>query len=192
MEWLKELRDGLDAEFGTRPFVVTLATVDLTGWPHARMVVCRRIDDDGTIYVVSDARSQKNMQVRARPAAEFCFWLPTLRTQFRVSGDIVPVAAHVPETAIDLESETTRVRREAWEKLSPTARALFAWPVPGEARVDDDAAFVKSNDATSAPDNFEVLLTAPRAVERLDLNTHPHRRRRWMLETEWVGVDLNP
>jgi len=192
IEWVNELRTDLGQEFGNTPRVVTLATVDLTGWPHARTVVCRRLDDDGTIYVASDARSQKNVQTRLRGSSEFCFWLPTLRKQYRLQADIVAVGASVPDGALDVENETERVRREVWESMSFSARALFFWPSPGDERTLSDADFPKAVDVKSPPDAFEVLLAAPRMVESLDLRTHPHTRVRWNVEDQWGGRELNP
>ncbi|HWP40650.1 MAG TPA: pyridoxamine 5'-phosphate oxidase family protein, partial [Tepidisphaeraceae bacterium] len=59
MQWLDELGNSLRREFGHSPRLMVLATVDRSGSPHARVVVCRRIDEEGRLYVATDARSEK-------------------------------------------------------------------------------------------------------------------------------------
>jgi Pyridoxamine 5'-phosphate oxidase len=54
---------------------------------HVQSVICRRIEEGGALRVCSDARSAKNTQLRAHPAAEMVFWLPTRHEQYRFAGD---------------------------------------------------------------------------------------------------------
>ena len=175
---LAGLREALDQEYGDRPRIAALATVDADGRPRVRNVVCRRIEG-GMIWVASDARSAKNRQVRDSPAVELAFWLPGRREQFRVAGTVALLAA------VELPA--------AWAGLSDAARALFAWPSPGASRVADRGMFAEGVDAgVPAPESFEVLVVTPDSVERLELRPHPHRRRRWRAEAGWAVEELNP
>src|SRR5439155_9562006 len=85
-QWQDLLRDALQREFGERLPTVTLATVARDGSPHARMVVCRHIAPEGMHIFSSDARSEKNQEVRNRIDAEIVYWLPSQRMQFRLKG----------------------------------------------------------------------------------------------------------
>ncbi len=175
---LAELREALRNEYADRPWLAALATSDADGHPHVRSVVTRRIEGS-TLWVTSHALSDKNRQVRERPAAELAFWLPNRREQFRVAGPVtfLPVA--------DLPN--------AWEGLSDSARALFAWPAPGAARVEDPAAFPERLGPGGVPPlAFEVLVVTPKLVERLDLSIHPHRRQRRRASADWIVEELNP
>jgi pyridoxamine 5'-phosphate oxidase len=188
IEWVEQLRAGLTGEFGTGPKIVTLATVDEGGAPRARSVVVRMLRDDGALLVACDIRSDKDVQLRIRPRAEVCAWLPSLRRQFRVAGDV------------DLFSEPTggpaggeAVREQVWAEMSDSARALFFWPRPGAPRVWDNAAFPQAVGAGLSPSNFEVLCLTPTSADVLDLVGHPHRRRRWTRHgAEWDVRDVNP
>jgi PPOX class probable FMN-dependent enzyme len=190
-EWIGELRSALTREFGDgKPCVATLATVDRSGAPRARTVVCRRVADDGTLYVASDARSEKNDQVKASAQAEVVFWLPTLREQYRVLGSVRvggPAAAGTGGTG-------DPARAELWRAMSDAGRALFLWASPGARRVDAPEAFPTAVPAAAAvPPNFELIVVRPRRVEHLQLTVHPHRRRRWMLAGKWsAAAELNP
>src|SRR5829696_6010744 len=176
-EWVGELTRALGNEYGTdKPRVCTLATVDKGGLPRARSVVCRRVSADGAVWLASDARSEKNDQVKANPQAEVVFWLPTLREQFRVQGSVKVLG----------EPSRDPARAELWRELSDEARALFFWPTPGARKLDTPEAFMKTaGEERPPPPSFEVLIVRPRRVEHLQLKPHPHRRRRWMLAGNW-------
>ena len=183
MEWLKVLRDALHADFGReQPRIAMLATVDRAGAPHARAVTCRRIDDDGRLFAVSDSRSEKGVHVRGDERVELVFWLAHQRAQFRVAG-----AMHVISVGQD-----EQLRRELWRELSDATRSMFFWPTPGIAMASDDEYPQAVSADVSPPTTFEVLILTPQQVERLLTATHPHRRRRWRADSNWSGVDVNP
>jgi pyridoxamine 5'-phosphate oxidase len=171
-EWIEVLRAALDDEFGdAQPRVCTLATVDDDGEPVARMVVCRRIDEVGRLYFVSDARSEKNAHLRRLPVAAVVFWLPRRREQIRLRGAFVEILDSL---------DNPPVRQRMWRELSPASRALFAWPQPGADRVADESAFPRElGDDAAVPPTFEVIILNPNEVDILDLKPHPHERTRW-------------
>jgi len=184
IDWIGELQAALGREYGDKPQLATLATVDRSGAPRARTVVCRRVADDGNVLIVSDSRSEKNDQLKSSPQAEVVFWLPTLREQFRVLGT----------TRITGSSPPDPIRLDVWREMSAAARALFTWPAPGARKVDPPEAFrLEVDPAAPPPANFELITLRPRRVEHLQLSVHPHRRRRWMLAGKWsAAAELNP
>lgn len=182
-EWVEELSKALAEEFPDSPYVCTLATVDKNGAPRVRSVVCRKISPDGSVWMVSDARSEKNEQLKASPNAELCFWLPGRREQFRVGGSVKMWTASSNEPG----------RAELWKSVSDAVRAMFFWPSPGAKRLDPPESFRSAVEASKPPPNsFEVLILRPRRVEHLQLSPHPHRRRRWMLAGNWSAAEVNP
>jgi len=178
--WLPILRDSLKQQFGTKPAIMTLASVDVQGAPQARSVVCRRITDDGELWVVSDARSGKQSDLNANPNSSLLFWLPDLRRQFRICS------THV--LGID-EAE------ELWPTLSDATRAMFTWPAPGDT-FDDSTVFPAELPASEPPPEFyELIVFIPLTVEMLDLTAHPHRRIRWEKpnpDANWAERRVNP
>jgi PPOX class probable FMN-dependent enzyme len=181
--WIIELRDALGAEFGDRPKVGVLATVDRYGRPRGRSVVCRRIEDGGALWIASDRRSSKNGQVQNRPFAELVIWLPTRREQFRLAGHV---------SVLGPDSDDPR-RRWLWRTLPDPTRAMFFWPPPGRPLDPDPNALPGAVPAdVEPPDDFEVLILEPDQVEHLDLKPTPHRRRRWSAEDAWEEQGLNP
>lgn len=182
MEWLKELRAAVEAEYGPAPVVATLALVDGYGLPSGRSVVCRRINDDGSVWVASDARSQKNSHVRRHADAELVLWLPRPRVQFRLFSRVELLTALGGHAA----------RPELWQSLSDATRATFFWPHPGRPKNPADGSPLTAGPGEPVPETFEVLVLSPLEVDRLDLKPFPHARRRWREDEEWRGTDINP
>jgi pyridoxamine 5'-phosphate oxidase len=180
-EWLNLLRESLASESADRPAVMTLATLSRNGSPRARCVVCRAIDDDGSIWFVSDARSKKNQQIKLDRRVEAVFWLANLKRQFRIRGEARVIGAPEPR-AIEL-----------WKHLPDSTRAMFAWPAPGEPRQSSDDSFRTSLSVdVSPPATFEAIAIHPSLVETLDLNEHPHRRLRFRRKHGWGAEQINP
>src|SRR4051794_40770616 len=153
-EWLNLLRESLASEAADRPAVIVLATLSRNGSPRARCVVCRAIDDDGSIWFVSDSRSKKNQQIKLDRRVEAVFWLANLRRQFRIRGEARVVGSSEPR-AIEL-----------WKNLTDATRAMFAWPAPGETRQNTDESFLTSLSAdASPPQTFEAIAIHPSLVE---------------------------
>lgn len=175
--WLTVFRSATPRD-AARPLVVALATVDVEGSPQVRSVICRLIDDDGSLWFTSDARSAKNAQLERHPLAAAVCWLAESRQQFRFNG---------PVTICRDESE----RKRLWESLKPETRVTFGWPAPG-APLDAAASFATTSDAAVPPADFSVLVLRPTAVEHLDLTKQPHRRRRWRADDGWRRRELNP
>lgn len=179
--WIDEFRAALDAEFAAKPRVGALATVDDEGRPRVRSVVCRRVEDDGSLWVASDSRSEKNGQAASHPFGEIVFWLPSRREQFRLAGTLQVVSGDDPR----------RIR--AWHDLSDSARALFFWDRPGAPIFEERGENPERIEVEAKiPNSFELLVLSPDRVDALDLNRHPHRRRRWRESESWAAEKINP
>jgi len=174
-EWLEILGKAIGEEWGNRMPIAALATVDRSGNPRVRHVVCRKFDPDGTILITSDGRSEKHLHIAGNPHVELAFWLPGKRQQFRIAGEVM----------IDPD------RVVVWREMPPLGRAMFFWPSPGIARDAKDV-FPSSSSDPNPPESFQVLRLVPHEVDHLDLNPHPHRRRRWRQLENWAVSELNP
>jgi pyridoxamine 5'-phosphate oxidase len=184
-EWIAELQSAISREFGDKPAVATLATIEKSGGPRARSVVCRRVLDDGSIVITSDSRTEKVEQLKASPQAEIVLYLPALREQYRLLGS-ARIAGVAPSDV--------PLRQELWRGLSDATRATFHWPSPGAKKLDPDESFISALAADAPiPQNFDVIVIRPKRVEHLQLWTKPHRRRRWMMAGKWsAAMELNP
>jgi PPOX class probable FMN-dependent enzyme len=181
--WLPILRDALDLDYAAAPRIATLATVDPHHRPRARSVVIRRIDDDGSLHIATDARSDKHHHLQSTPFAELVFWLPKRREQFRLAGPVTLTSRGDNPALID----------QMWQSLPAPSRALFTWPAPGLPWQGCDNAFAREVPATTpVPDCFELLTLRPDEVDHLQLTPTPHRRTRWLATNTWQPQDINP
>lgn len=117
--WLDEaLKSALD-----EPYAMTLATVDDTGQPSARIVLLRGADERGFAFFTNyDSRKGHELATQNRAALLF-FWAP-LERQVRVEGHVAPVSAG--------ESDDYFARR-------PRGSCIGAWASPQSAVIPDRA-----------------------------------------------------
>lgn len=182
MAWLTVFRQSLQNEYADNPRIVTLASVDAKRRPRARSVILRRIDDNGALWITSNAFAAKNAQLREWPFAEITAYLPKNREQFRLSG-----AARVigPE-------DDDALRESFWKSISDAARATFFWPAIGQPARQEDPVPASIDAAVPMPPVFELIELQPDQVEHLATAAIPHRRTRWREELEWAQERINP
>lgn len=166
-----------------------LATVNSQGLPANRTVVFRGfLTDSNQLQFITDSRSDKITHIKAKPWGEVCWYFSKSREQFRLFGKLTLVTA-------DLNSTLQFARQEVWQKLSDSARLQFAWPHPGEKRIDEPAAFSPPNPSEKEPlTNFCLLLLAPEKVDHLELRGEPQNRCLYLLQKDqtWSTQPVNP
>ncbi|MEB3334352.1 MAG: pyridoxamine 5'-phosphate oxidase [Cyanobacteriota bacterium] len=168
--WRALLRGAREREGKRAPQArwLQLATVATDGTPRVRTLVFRGWAGPSELELLTDGRSAKTGELA--------------RCQFRLRGRVMVLPP----------AEADRHREGHWRTLTPTGRALWGWPTPGEPHVAG-ADFPRSlPDGCPMPDHFLLLRVALRQVELLELLDHPHRRCRWREETGWREEALNP
>ena len=73
------------------PSAMALATSDLHGAPHVRMVLLKGYAEDGFTFYTNQ-ESDKALQIAARPFAALLFHWKSLRRQVRVEGKVMTVS----------------------------------------------------------------------------------------------------
>jgi len=80
-EWLAEAEESEPND----PTAMTLATVDASGMPSARMVLLKGADERGFVFY-TNTESPKGLQIDASPRVALVFHWKSLRKQVRVAG----------------------------------------------------------------------------------------------------------
>ena len=159
-----------------------LATVGQNGQPRVRTLVFRAWTEDHQLELFTDTRSQKIKDLDHEQAVEICWLFTKAREQYRFRG-----VANVLK--IDNNHELCQ---QKWLSLSPSGRAVWGWPSPGE-RLNRDAPFPEAlSDDEPMPDHFSILRIVIDHVERLHLGSHPHHRTYWQRHQNWKAEELNP
>ncbi|MDI9405412.1 MAG: pyridoxamine 5'-phosphate oxidase family protein [Chitinophagaceae bacterium] len=181
--WRPLLRGARERE-GRSPLArwLQLATIAADGTPRVRTLVFRGWSGPAALDLLSDARSAKVTELIGQPAVELCWLLPRARCQFRLRGSVLAL----PPLQLDQE------RSRHWRQLTPSGRALWGWPPPGEP-LQDDGCFPATLAADGPPPHtFALLRIDLTQVELLELTDHPHSRRRWRAAADWAEERLNP
>ena len=168
-----------------------LATVDPNHRPHNRTLVFRGwLEPSSQLQFVADIRSTKalNLLAGAEPWAEVCWYFPTTREQFRLSGTLSLITAACTDTS------HTKARQQVWQQMSDAGRIQFDWGTPGADRSEDPAAFNPPQPDPQQPSaNFCLLLLATVAVIHLELRGEPQNCYSYeLVDSEWQMRSINP
>lgn len=157
-----------------------LATID-DGYPATRYVVFRGFLEDGSLTLVTDARSEKVRQVARHPGVEVCWYFTRSREQFRIRGLLEFVDGKAPRASL---------RASVWSRLSEAAREQFFWPTPG-AELDQGSA--PERDGEGIPESFLLGTLTPERVDHLRLSPTPQQRIvSTVVDGKWRAVPVNP
>ncbi len=119
--WFK---DALDAGLPL-PNAMTLATVDASGAPAARVVLLKGIEDGGFVFYTSYA-SRKARELAARGAACLVLLWSDLERQVRIEGTVQKVAAAASDSYYASRPLGARLSAWASEQSEPvTSRAYL-------------------------------------------------------------------
>ena len=93
------------------PNAMTLATATPDGWPSARMVLLKGVDERGFVFY-TDYRSRKAAEIEANPRAALVLYWGELERQVRITGLVSRVSA--AESAAYYRSRPLGSRVGAW------------------------------------------------------------------------------
>jgi len=159
-----------------------LASVAADGTPRVRTLVFRGWSADGALELLSDARSEKPVELSGQGQVELCWLFRKAREQFRLRG-IAQVLG---------ESDAPEMLRDHWQRLTPGGRSVWAWPHPGQPFEPAGPWPQEVADGAPSPPHLVLIRIQIQRVEQLDLKPHPHRRLCWDRGDGWVERRLNP
>jgi pyridoxamine 5'-phosphate oxidase len=151
--WMK------DAEAGelNDPSAVALATATRDGMPSVRMVLMKRVDNDGFRFY-TNVDSQKGTELGENPRAAMCFHWKSLRRQVRVSGMVTELPAEDVDEYFHSRSRLSQLGAAA----SQQSRVLASREVL-EARVEELEA--KFPGEIPRPEYWRGYLLRPERIE---------------------------
>ncbi len=105
------------------PNAMTLATVDGTGAPSARIVLLKGVEPDGFVFY-TNYESQKGRELDANPHAALVFYWGELERQVRITG---------------IAGKVSREQSEAYFQSRPEGSKLGAWVSQQSTVIQDRA-----------------------------------------------------
>ena len=137
---------------------MTLATVDASGLPDARMVLLKDVDGRGFTFF-SNQESAKGEQLWAQPSAAWLFHWKSLRRQVRVRGTVEPVSAAEADAYFASRARESRIG--AW--VSDQSRPLASREVLEAGVAAETARF--EGEEVSRPDRWIGWRVVPQQIE---------------------------
>jgi pyridoxamine 5'-phosphate oxidase len=117
--WFQEARARM---MQPNPDAMVLATVDDTGSPSARVVLCKRLSvDDGYLVFFTNYQSRKGRELAARSGAAAVFHWDALHRQVRVEGRVVLSPVEESDQYFATRALNSRIGAWASEQSSPLA-----------------------------------------------------------------------
>ena len=159
-----------------------LASVAADGTPRVRTLVFRGWSDEGALELLTDARSEKPVELSGQGQVELCWLFRKAREQFRLRG-----IAQLLSDGDDPEALNAH-----WQRLTPGGRCVWAWPHPGKPFEAAGPWPEAIADGEPPPPHLLLIRIQLQRVEQLDLKVHPHRRRCWDCGDDWIERRLNP
>ncbi|KAH9104210.1 hypothetical protein LEN26_015087 [Aphanomyces euteiches] len=163
---------------------VQLATVDAEGRPHCRTVVFRGFVDlpsgRTAMKMITDARSDKVVQIQHNPLCELVWWFSQSSEQYRFEGTLELITSESP----DFQD----VRTHQWSALSDPARAQFFWSNAGLFDSQVDAEGVSTTEASDPPNTFVLVVLTPSVVKYLRLHDNYAQEEAWTTPNGWITV----
>jgi pyridoxamine 5'-phosphate oxidase len=185
-QWWEWYDQAVDAGC-TEPNAMTLATVDDTGAPDARVVLVRGADERGFTFF-TNYRSHKGGQLAGRPDAALVFAWLELHRQVRIRGTVEQVEPAESDAYFDSRPRGSQVG--AW--ASPQSQVLRD-RAELDARVADVVARY-GDDAIPRPAHWGGYRLRPHTVEFWQGRpSRLHDRLRFRLDAGvWVVERLSP
>jgi pyridoxamine 5'-phosphate oxidase len=171
------------------PNAMTLATVDASGMPNARVVLLKGVDDRGFVFY-TNFESAKGKELFGNSKAALCFYWKSLRRQVRVRGTVETVST--PEADAYYATRPRGSRIGAW--ASPQSRPLGSRAELKEAVARFEKEFEGINPAR--PRYWSGFRVIPLEIEFWqDRPFRLHDRivfQREVAETPWTKTRLYP
>ena len=100
------------------PDAMTLASVDESGLPDARIVLCKGIDERGVVFF-TNSESAKGLELAAAPRAAAVFHWKSLRRQVRLRGAITRTSEAEADAYFATRARVSRIGAWASQQSRP-------------------------------------------------------------------------
>lgn len=181
--WFAEARDSEPNDSNA----MTIATVDASGQPAARMVLLKGHDQDGFVFYTNQ-QSRKAKDIESNPKAAILFHWKSLRRQIRIEGSLSPVSDVTADAYFASRGRDSQLGAWASDQSRPLdSRATF------EARFEDVRARFDGREVTRPP-HWSGYCLAPQRFEFWQDREHRlHERRLFVINgNDWTEGMLYP
>ena len=167
---------------------MNIASVDQTNQPSSRMVLLKKISDDGLVFY-TNYNSRKGKEIELNPKVAVNFWWRELKKQIRVEGFI--------EKASEEDSDDYFNSRPLKSRVSAIISNQSSKISSYEDLTNQIDNYLEQNDESSIkrPDHCGLFVVIPNAVEFWEeRDNRTHERLKYILsdDQKWSSYLLSP
>ena len=166
---------------------MNIATVDDKGQPSSRMVLLKKLSDEGLVFY-TNYNSRKGSEIHLNNKVAVNFWWRELKKQIRIEGLISKASKEDSDDYFDSRPIKSRVSAI----ISNQSSVISSYE---DLKKDIDE-YLEKNDESSIkrPDHCGLYILVPHSVEFwLERDNRTHERRKYFLdENGWNSCLLSP
>ena len=167
---------------------MNIASVDQINQPSSRMVLLKKISDDGLVFY-TNYNSRKGKEIELNPKVAINFWWRELKKQIRVEGFI--------EKASEADSDDYFNSRPLKSRVSAIISNQSSMISSYEDLTNQIDNYLEQNDESSIkrPDHCGLFIVIPNAVEFWEeRDNRTHERLKYILsdDQKWSSYLLSP
>lgn len=181
--WIQEAQDSSVA----LPHAMNVASLDMNGRPSSRMVLLKRISQEGFIFF-TDYEGNKGKQISNFPYVSLTFWWAKTNKQIRIEGECSKVS--------DKENDEYFYSRPRGSQISASISLQSSVLDSYENLVQRSIEFEKSSGAEKIkrPERWGGFIVKPLSIEFwIDQKNRLHKRELYThVSGEWQNSYLSP
>ena len=167
---------------------MNIASVDQMNQPSSRMVLLKKISDDGLVFF-TNYNSRKGKEIELNPKVAVNFWWRELKKQIRIEGSI--------EKASEEDSDNYFNSRPLKSRVSAIISNQSSKISSYEDLTNQIDNYLEQNDESSIkrPDHCGLYIVIPNAVEFWEeRDNRTHERLKYILtdDQQWSSYLLSP
>ena len=169
---------------------MNIATVSGKNIPSSRMVLLKKINDDGLVFY-TNFNSKKGKDLDSNKSIAVNFWWRELQEQIRIEGAVEKLSAEKSDEYFNTRPLKSRVAAI----VSQQSETIESYEILQKEIDDLTAQFELSKENPTRPEHCGLYLVKPKSIELWkEGNFRTHQRQKYIKKDDktWESVFLSP
>ena len=169
---------------------MNIATVSAKNIPSSRMVLLKKINDDGLVFY-TNFNSKKGKDLDSNKSIAVNFWWRELQEQIRIEGEVEKLSAEKSDEYFNTRPLKSRVAAI----VSKQSEKIESYEILQKEIDDLTAQFELNKENPTRPEHCGLYLVKPKSIELWkEGNFRTHQRQKYIKKDDktWESVFLSP
>ena len=169
---------------------MNIATVSGKNIPSSRMVLLKKINDDGLVFY-TNFNSKKGKDLDSNKSIAVNFWWRELQEQIRIEGEVEKLSSEKSDEYFNSRPLKSRVAAI----VSQQSETIESYEILQKEIDDLTAQFELSKENPTRPEHCGLYLVKPKSIELWkEGNFRTHQRQKYIKKDDktWESVFLSP